>query len=114
MTPFELGILLHYYVSPEDCRAYTERVPIWDETKDKLMSAQRGEGVAMEDREVVDAMARFGGSFVKALAECFRRADATNFQILKASFPNYWSAYTQEALRAKERAGPSDGATEEP
>jgi len=49
----------------------------------------------MTDQEikVVDMMARYGGSFVKALAECFYRADHVNFGVLKSSFPAYWKQY---------------------
>ena len=42
---------------------------------------------------VVEAMARWGGSFVKALAEAFYRADHTNFLRLKKAFPDYWKDY---------------------
>jgi hypothetical protein len=48
--------------------------------------------------EVVDAMAKMGGSFVKALAECFRCADAVNFKRLRDAFPEYWRQY-QEWVR---------------
>lgn len=32
-----------------------------------------------QEIDVIDKMAKYGGSFVKALAECFRRADTFNF-----------------------------------
>lgn len=44
---------------------------------------------------VVDAMAKYGGSFVKALAECFYRADRVNFTRLQEAFPNYWKEYEE-------------------
>ena len=49
----------------------------------------------MNDDElfVVEAMKKYGGSFVKALAECFYRADRVNFIILQQAFPNYWLQY---------------------
>lgn len=43
--------------------------------------------------EVVNCMARNGGSFVKALATAFRHADSVNFQRLKMAFPEYWLEY---------------------
>ena len=46
-----------------------------------------------EEMIVVDAMAKFGGSFVKSLAECFYRADPINFKKLKDTFPEYWEEY---------------------
>jgi len=45
--------------------------------------------------KVVNNMANFGGSFVKALAEAFRRADPINFVKLKNAFAEYWEEYAQ-------------------
>jgi hypothetical protein len=47
------------------------------------------------DLEVLAMMTKFGGSFVKALAECAHRADDTNFDRLKAAFPDIWKRYTE-------------------
>lgn len=44
--------------------------------------------------EVVENMEKYGGSFVKALAECFHRADPNNFKKLKKTFINYWVQYS--------------------
>lgn len=49
------------------------------------------------DYDVVRAMEKFGGSFVKALAECFGRADSVNFEKLKTAFPNIWNEYKEIA-----------------
>lgn len=46
-----------------------------------------------EEMNVVDKMAKYGGSFVKALAEVFYRADRSNFYKLKNAFPEYWEEY---------------------
>lgn len=46
-----------------------------------------------EELEVVENMERFGGSFVKALAGAFYRADRENFLKLKDAFPEYWDEY---------------------
>ncbi len=58
----------------------------------------------MTDSEmaVIEAMETYGGSFVKALAECFRRADPINFGKLKNTFSEYWSRY--ETMAEKEKA----------
>lgn len=45
--------------------------------------------------EVVDRMAKEGGSFVKALAECFYRADRRNIDRLKETFKDYWEEYSK-------------------
>lgn len=46
-----------------------------------------------QEFETVENMTKYGGSFVKALAECFRHADPNNFQILKSVFSEYWAQY---------------------
>ncbi len=38
-------------------------------------------------------MEKYGGNFVKALAECFRMADDNNFEKLQTAFPGYWEQY---------------------
>jgi len=49
--------------------------------------------VTEREHEVVAAMSRYGGSFVKGLAECFRTADPDNFNTLRTAFPDYWREY---------------------
>lgn len=44
---------------------------------------------------VVEAMKRYGGGFVKALAMCFRRADLHNLKRLREAFPDYWTQYAR-------------------
>lgn len=56
-----------------------------------------------EDYKVVEAMETFGGSFVKALADCFRAADSRNYALLKATFANYWETYTEMAGKLDEK-----------
>jgi pyruvate/2-oxoacid:ferredoxin oxidoreductase beta subunit len=46
-----------------------------------------------EEFVVVQEMSKRGGSFVKALAECFHHADHNNKLILKKAFPQIWSDY---------------------
>jgi len=50
-----------------------------------------------EERRVVAAMKKYGGSFVVALAEAFERADMQNFAKLRATFPEYWGQYEKMA-----------------
>lgn len=45
------------------------------------------------DYIIVEQMEKYGGSFVKALAECFHRADRNNFEKLKKTFAEYWEEY---------------------
>jgi len=50
-----------------------------------------------EEIIVVDAMKHYGGSFVKALSECFYRADRKNFLKLRTIFSEYWDQYEKMA-----------------
>ena len=43
--------------------------------------------------DVIEAMERFGGSFVSALAKAWRAADEINKAKLREAFPNYWEQY---------------------
>ena len=50
------------------------------------------------DYKVISAMRTYGGSFVKALANCAAHADASNFAKIKATWPDYWQEYTRMAF----------------
>lgn len=52
-----------------------------------------------QDIAVIEAMEKYGGSFVKALAEAARRADAINLAKIKNAFPDYWWQYTEMAAK---------------
>lgn len=49
-----------------------------------------------EEMDIVEAMDRFGGSFVKSLAQCFQHADRDNFIKLQNAFPEYWDEYAEK------------------
>lgn len=53
--------------------------------------------MADEDLKVVEAMEKYGGSFVVALAQAARRADANNLAKIKATWPEYWQQYLEMA-----------------
>lgn len=55
------------------------------------------------DYQVVSAMERFGGSFVRKLAELVRLADPDNYERIKATWPDYWETYREMARLARER-----------
>ena len=48
-----------------------------------------------EEFEVVETMSKYGGNFVKALAECFHKADRSNINKLKSTFSVYWVEYEE-------------------
>lgn len=58
------------------------------------------------DSYTIEAMEKYGGSFVKALAECFRHADSHNRALIKTTWSQYWSQYERMGAEAelKERA----------
>ncbi len=50
-----------------------------------------------EDFAVIDAMVKYGGSFVHALGLAAMHADSQNLHIIKTSWPTYWKTYQQMA-----------------
>lgn len=51
----------------------------------------------------VEAMERFGGGFVKALANAARHADLENYETLRDAFAKTWHRYAGEHARRVER-----------
>jgi hypothetical protein len=47
------------------------------------------------DDAILDAMQRYGGSFVVALARLFERADPQNQAILRDAFQHVWAEYRE-------------------
>jgi hypothetical protein len=50
------------------------------------------------EEKVVDAMLKYGGSFVKALAEAYIRGDIHNRRKIRETWSNYWEEYQKMAL----------------
>lgn len=48
-----------------------------------------------QDTLIVEAMEKYGGSFVVALAQCARRADHVNLAKIKTTFAKYWKQYEE-------------------
>lgn len=48
---------------------------------------------------VAEAMRRYGGSFVVALASCVDHADHINLEKIKRAFPEYWQTYMDFAIK---------------
>lgn len=57
------------------------------------------------DYWTIEAMAKYGGSFVKALAECARRADPQNLAKIKATWIEYWAEYEKTGREMEEKYG---------
>ena len=79
-----------------DFLAAHRAAPSSDDTPNQIMS--RDDMLYM-----VDSMLRYGGSFVKALSECFILADRENLARLFATFPEYVKQYTEMAQIEAER-----------
>ena len=58
----------------------------------------------IDDYAIVQAMARFGGSFAKALSDVAHKADPENLARLKAAFPELWTEYAEMARLAREHS----------
>lgn len=50
-----------------------------------------------EDLKVVEMMEKYGGSFVKHLAQLCYHADPINLELIKKSWSNYWKQYKDMA-----------------
>jgi len=48
-----------------------------------------------EDIKIVEAMEKYGGSFVKALANACRHADHYNLGKIRQTFKEYWDTYRE-------------------
>lgn len=57
----------------------------------------------MGNDKTLEAMERYGGSFVKALAACYRTADAENRAKLYAAFEDLFTEYEDVARLAANR-----------
>jgi hypothetical protein len=55
------------------------------------------------DRDVVEAMIRSGGSFVRALGLAAQLADDENLARIKGAFPHYWKTYSETAELLRRR-----------
>ena len=50
-----------------------------------------------EDMKIVETMEKYGGSFVKHLAQLCYRADPTNLELIKKTWSHYWAQYKEMA-----------------
>lgn len=50
-----------------------------------------------EEFKVIEAMERFGGSFVKELAELYQFADPDNRRKIRETWSEYWKKYREMA-----------------
>jgi hypothetical protein len=57
----------------------------------------------MTDDDVLAAMHRYGGSFVRGLAALYHLADDDNRRRLRLAFPETWASYIELAERVAER-----------
>lgn len=55
------------------------------------------------DYWTIEAMAKYGGSFVKALAEAARHADPQNLAKIKTTWVEYWTEYEKTGRELEEK-----------
>ncbi len=49
----------------------------------------------------IEAMKKYGGSFVKALAELAARSDGPNLVKIRSTWPEYWGDYEQKGQQMR-------------
>jgi hypothetical protein len=47
----------------------------------------------MRDHDIIEVMSSLGGSFARALAGAYRRADLENQRRIREAFPELWAEY---------------------
>jgi len=55
------------------------------------------------DYWTIEAMSKYGGSFVKALAEAARHADMQNLAKIKTTWVEYWAEYEKTGRELEEK-----------
>lgn len=53
--------------------------------------------IPLDDYPTIEAMEKYGGSFIKALANACRHADPDNYRRLQIAFPEYFKRYARMA-----------------
>ena len=53
------------------------------------------EDIQPSDQAIIEAMLKYGGHFVKALATAAMRADSENLRRIKETWPEYWTKYAK-------------------
>lgn len=87
MTPFEIEILIHYYVSPTPHRVELENSPIWPETRAWFLA----QGLLAARTE----SSRYGATY-----ECTKRGEAWINYICQLPLPTQqWVMETEEVKR---------------
>jgi hypothetical protein len=56
----------------------------------------------MNDRQIINTMMEYGGSFVRKLGAAALVADTENLAKIKATWPDYWSQYARMAKQLSE------------
>jgi hypothetical protein len=61
---------------------------------------------ASTDEQILQAMERYGGSFIQALVVLYRKADPTNQRKLTVAFHDYFVEYDDLAKLTKQQQRP--------
>jgi hypothetical protein len=56
----------------------------------------------MNDRQIINTMMEYGGSFVRKLGAAALVADTENLAKIKQTWPDYWAQYSRMAKQLSE------------
>ena len=66
------------------------------------MESQAWKGNKMNDKQTINTMMEYGGSFVRKLGAAAYVADEENLAKIKATWPDYWAQYQRMAQQLSE------------
>jgi len=58
-----------------------------------------------KDYWIIEAMRKFGGGFVRALAEAASQADPENLSKIKSTWAKYWEDYEDRGRKLRDEYG---------
>lgn len=65
--------------------------------------------MTIKDIWTLRAMTKYGGGFVKKLAEAAHQADAVNFEKIRATWPDYFEKYEFVGANLRAQKNKKDG-----
>jgi len=66
------------------------------------LESQAWKGNKMNDKQTINTMMEYGGSFVRKLGAAAYVADKENLAKIKATWPDYWAEYSRMAKQLSE------------
>jgi hypothetical protein len=66
------------------------------------LESKAWKGNKMNDKQTINTMMEYGGSFVRKLGAAAYVADEENLAKIKATWPDYWAKYSRMAKQLSE------------